>query len=158
MFHEITRPFKVFKNQILNNLNVFSSFKRMVDEVKENSNAESKIQSTPVAKGVSKSEFKRRYKMLSIHSSVILFFLLYSLLFLVFSLNFIAFLVSGLIVIFFLISYVSSLYKAWVSRYYFKNWDDRFIYADLSIFDFFDDVLSYWRLLLPVFEINKGAK
>jgi hypothetical protein len=158
MFHEITRPFRVFKSQILNNLNVFSLFKNMVNEAKENSDVESNSKAPPVAKNVSKSEFRNRYRMLSIHSSVILFFLLYAILFFVFSLNFVAFLVSGLVVVFFLISYFSSLYKAWLSRYYFRNWDDRFLHANIGIRDFFDDIISSKRLIFPVFNINNGAK
>lgn len=154
MFHEFTRPYKVFKNQIMGKINVFSMFNKMAREAKEESETASKSKHPPVAKGVSKSEFKGRYRGVCIYSCILIFFISYTLLFFLASLNLVAYLVSGAVFVFLFIKYVFALHKAWLARYYFRNWDSRFTHANLSFRDFIDSIIIRKRLLLPVFDIN----
>lgn len=153
MFHEITRPFKVLKSQILPKANVFSSSKKLTEDFVESSNV--RVDLPPVDASVTKNEFKKRYTGLSIHTSVILFFTSYSVLFLIFAINFVAILVSLSVLVFFCVAYLSSIYKAWLARFYFRNWESRFSKSKLGFSDFIDDVFNKPRLLLPVYDINK---
>lgn len=153
MFHEIKRPIKVLKEQVFKRVNIFSSSKRMMSENKASLEEERK--QPPVAKDVTKSEFKKRYRGLFIHSSIVLFVFIYTLLFLVTSQNLIALIVSSVITIFFVTNYVFSIYRAWIARFYYRNWDERFTQRVFKIGDFFDAVSSRPILILPVFDINK---
>lgn len=153
MFHEIKRPIKVFREQILTRLNVFSSSKKMISE--NLASVEKERSLPPVAKDVTKYEFKKRYKGLFAHSCIALFVFMYTLLFLIFSQNLLAFIVSSTISAFFITNYVISLYKAWVARIYYRDWENRFSKKNLNFRQFVDAIALRPSLLLPVLNINK---
>lgn len=149
MFDELKRPVRVFKRDIISKLNIFSSFKGLSSEIKGTGKS-----SSPVASDVSKSEYKRRYKGLCIHSSITLFFLCYSILFVVFSLNLISFLASFAVFIFLFISYAKAIHRAWLARFYYKNWEKRSEHQDLRFRDFVDSISLNKRILLPIYDIK----
>ncbi len=149
MFDELKRPVKVFKRDIINKLNVFSSFKGLSTEI-----SGSNKKSPPVASGVTKKEYIKRYKGLCVHSSITLFFLLYSILFVIFSLNLISFLASFAVFIFLLISYFKSIHRAWLARFYYHNWEKRSEHQNLRFRDFTDNISLNKRSLLPIFNIK----
>jgi len=154
MFHELTRPFKVAKEQIFKRINVFSLSKKMIKEQKAAIDKEKASNAPPVAKGVSKEEYRSRYSKLNAFSCVVLGFMFYVVTFIIFSVSFLSFVVGSLILIFLLVHYFSSIQRAWAARYYYRNWDKRFERADLRTAYFIDSLLTNRRLLLPVFDIK----
>ncbi len=153
MFHEIKRPFKVFKEQIVKRFNVFSLSKKMIDDA--NDSIKTEAERPPVAKGVTKGEFRNRYKGLMVHSFVALFAFSYTLLFLFSSKNLLAVLISLLIGSFFFVNYFLSLYRAWIARFYFRNWEGRFSPRRFTLMQFMDAIFERPSLLLPVAKISR---
>jgi hypothetical protein len=154
MFHEIKRPFKVVRDQVFKRINIFSLPKRMLDDAKAAMENENK--KPPVAKNVTKAEFKNRYKGLLVHTFVVLVALLYTFLFLASSKTLLALIVSLLITSFFAVNYILSLYRAWIARFYFRNWEDRFNPKAFTIGAFFDAIYKNPSLIFPVTKIGKG--
>jgi len=153
MFYEIKRPFKVIKEQVFKKINIFQSSKEMMENTRSSIDKENAR--PPVAKGVSKSEFKRRYKGLFIHTCISLFVFAYTLLFLVMSQNLIAFVVSSALSAFFCSSYLLSLYRAWIARYYYNNWEKRFEPQSFVFRDFYDAISERPSILIPTYKIKK---